>query len=157
MAEGFATWYSELTSRERLLLIVCAFVLSVGGIYRLAWMPLQADRELQSARIVRLDRALAAVQTLPKGGALAQSPTTGSISAILGETAGKQGFVLKKVEVQPDGSATVSLDAVPFDQLILWLDGLNRTHGITIGDVSIGKTEAPGRVTVAVALKGSGE
>lgn len=156
MTKGLATWYSERTSRERLLLLVCAIILSVGAIYRLAWMPLQAEQELQSARLSRLDRALVAVRGLPRGGVVIRSHTTGSISEILGESASKQGFSLTTVEVQPDGSATVSLEAAPFDQLVLWLDALSQTHGITIVDATIGKTDAPGVVTVAVSFKGSG-
>jgi general secretion pathway protein M len=66
-------------------------------------------------------------------------------------TAGLKPF-MSKLESTSDKGARVTLDAVSFDQMLLWLNTLQTQYGITVSSANLDRDDKPGAVNVRMTL-----
>ena len=160
-------WFDGLEPRERQLLIAGASLLLIMLLYLLVWEPLvnktqalqqsnQSNQELiswmeQSAEeVAQLQAKINA--SGPSGKAKGQS-----LLGTIDRTA-KQGKLGKAVKrVQPDGKtkARVWLENASFNDMVKWLEGLQRKQGIRIVTTVIEKQDEAGLVNARLVLQGS--
>ena len=61
-------------------------------------------------------------------------------------------MILKRVEEERQHTVRVWIEQVAFDQLIVWLDSLQRKYAITTASLVVERLDQPGRVNVRLIL-----
>jgi len=155
--------FENLSSSERVLVIVASIVLLSGLIYGLGWRPLQVSIAEQSKRLERnvktvewmqrsaleLRRLNAQTATQVSRGGVHQS-----ILALVDQTARKAGLggTIKRVEPAGNGKVRIRMETVAFDDMITWLEGLLGSSAITIESIAIDRSEQSGLVDAHLTL-----
>ena len=147
-------WTAQRSGREKVLLGAgLALALLWLGITAV-WQPLRLHRANLEVKIARLDRGLAALQdpgfNLPD----ANTPTADSrpVPVVITDTAAVFQLVIRRLEAEGIG-ARVVLEEATFQQVILWLEALERDHGLRVRDLEMTRRPAPGIVGVTLALE----
>ena len=147
-------WLAQRTPRERMLLCV-ALVCAVAWLGVVAlWQPLRQHRADLQDRIARYDSGLAALEN-PAFSApdpLAAPRDSRPVPVILTDSAAVFQVVIRRLEAEPAG-ARVVLEEAPFEQVILWLEALERDHGLRVSTLEMTRRPAPGVVTTTLALE----
>ena len=147
-------WLAERTGRERLLLgIALAFTLAWLGVVAV-WQPLRQHRADLENRIARYDSGLAALENPAFATPDPENTTNDSrpVPIILTESAAVFKLVIRRLEAEGTG-ARVVLEEASFEQVILWLDALERDHGLRVSQIEMTRKPAPGVVSTTLALE----
>ena len=155
-------WWQTLSARERGLLSLGAGAVLATLIFLTVLEPLQAKRARLAAQVAGETQTMHKIRALAgealrlraqpsQGGAL---PPGQSLLAVLNDTAQADGIQNTFARVVPNGEAeaSVTFDAVGFDQLVRWLITLREQFGIEATRLVIDKVEAPGRVNASLTL-----
>lgn len=147
-------WIAQRTDRERVLLGVgFLFALLWFGI-AVVWQPLRLHRAHLEATIARYDGGLAALQNPAFSVADPQAPAADNrpVPVIVTDTAAVFQLVIRRLEPEDTG-ARVVLEEATFEQVILWLEALERDHGLRVRDLEMARRPAPGIVSVSLGLE----
>jgi len=81
-----------------------------------------------------------------------------SLLALVDQTARQAGLhnALKRVEPDKESSVRVWFEGVAFDDMVRWLNNLNRSDGVGVDVVNVEKQPQSGIVNARLVLKGSG-
>lgn len=149
--EQMLGWYNSLIFREKLL-VLCALILTVTmSFYFFLWAPLnQALEENQKALVNEQalvswleEKTLRAKLLQDKG---ASETPSGTLTQIVNQTT--RGTAIAISRMQPQGEELqVLIDSVPFNDLIEWLNTLER-RGVVISQSDIIGTNTSGIVQV---------
>lgn len=160
MAKGLAApmirFWALRSRREQALILGAGLMLLIWGGYALIWHPMRMQAMALEARIARLDRLTAELNGLP-----AQMPAVGSDAAAMDDrplaiiattTAEEAALVLGRL--QPEGTALrIESPAADFASLLLWLESLQRDHGLQITALSLERLVAPGQVSAGLTVE----
>lgn len=147
-------WVMLRTPRERLLLgVALAFAVTWLGIAAI-WQPLRHYRANLEVTITRYESGLVALQNPLFSTQGPQTPTADSppVPVILTDTADIFQLVIRRLEAEGTG-ARVVLEEATFEQVIFWLEALERDHGLRVSDLEMTRRPAPGIVSVNLALE----
>lgn len=162
-------WFESLDTREKRILIIGAVVLILALMYLLAWEPfikksatLEKSNKENEALLLWMERSAEEAKLLQAK--LKASGPTGStkgqsLLGIIDKTA-KSGNLGKAVKrVQPDGEskALVWLENATFNDMIKWLESLQRQQGVHIVTSVVEKQEEAGLVNARLVLEGAAE
>lgn len=143
--------FANRTPREKLLFAAMAGFLLVWLAVSHIWLPLQTHRHDIAARIPRIERALAQVQTGPETLAV-QTVDPRPIPAIITEAAAT--FDLKISRLQPqNGQVQLTLEDAPFETVLLWVEALQRDDALRLADLTMTRRPAPGVVGTTLTLE----
>lgn len=154
-------WWRGLQERERRLLMVAAGVLIALGWWTLLLRPLAAAGERTRAALVTLQQANADAATQVDAILVARNLTAPrpvrSLFALVDGTARTAGLMTAQTRIEPLGEdrVRVTMDAVDFNQLAAWLEGLDRDEGVDIDEWSVDRALAPGVVNASMTLRAS--
>lgn len=157
-------WWEGLSRRERLLTAGGAMFTLTLLLYALAWQPFQASRHRlrqsvaeQRIELTAMRQMAGEIKRLSESGVTTTaSPVDGrSLLTLVDQTARAAGLgdALKRVAPQGENRLSVQFDAVEFDQLVPWLDKLERDYRITIVNLSVDRVAA-GRVNARLTVQG---
>jgi general secretion pathway protein M len=145
-------FWTARTRRERLLLACLALVTLIYFLFVAVWQPLQRHRATLTDDIARYARAAVALSAIPAGsvafpGLTADTP----LPSIITDTAAA--FQLTIRRLQPtEGTADITLEDAPFDAVLLWLDALERDHGLRIISLTMTRRPEPGLVAATLII-----
>lgn len=152
MLGAFSQWINERTERERILLLVGLFLAIVWVLYAGLWRPLQTREMILMAQIERHSSAIMMLESAPVPQAATAATDARPVPVIITDTAADFSLTIRRLE--PDGEgARVVLDEVGFDNAILWLDQLDRNHGLRVRSIEMARRPAPGVVTATLTLQ----
>lgn len=156
-------WWHNLQQREQRVLLAGGAALVVLMLYTLVWDPYQQEmrRLHETVAAKRLDlasmqQAAAEIETLRRSGAGGSLPSGQSIMGIIDSSA-KQfsvGAGIKRIQPEGERSVKVWAEQVSFDDLIHWLDDVQKKYGIAIHTISVERQEVNGLVNVRMELRG---
>ena len=148
------THWMQLRPRERLSLALAAMVLIITMVYLMLWEPVFNESELLKRSIHEQQqlnswlevKAVEAKALIGSRGPVASRAKGASLLGVIDSTAkrSKLGAAMKRVE--PDGGTRVRvwMEGAAFDDLVSWLDSLQRQHGVDISSAVIDKDEQRG-------------
>ncbi len=154
---------NNLNTSEKGILLVATIALSLGLLYGLAWRPLdrsaqnllqQVERNETNIQWMRqaAERVAAFRSTVPgkaTGGArsslLARVDTTARGAGL--------GRHIKRVEPVGKDKVRIRMEAVPFDDLMVWLEGLVGSNTLFIESLAIDRNDLPGIVDTHLTLR----
>ena len=156
-------WFQGLERREQIVVsaggAVALIILLWGGI----WAPidkLQADAQ---ADVQRWERALLDLRIIgasgvqsPAGGTGSPVPSNESAVVIVDRTLRDLDLNSSVRDRQPTPNGIrVNFEAVPFDQLAVWLGEMSTTYAMEVqsGNLSIASVGGPGRINAVLTLE----
>lgn len=159
-------WFMQLAPRERRMVMAGAALLIIFLVYLLVWDPLIKHRqELQ--RTVKEQKALVAWMQqasqeaeqlrAAKGGPVGKVPAGQSLLAVVDQSAKNSGLGTAMKRVEPEGQDTtrVWFEQAKFDELMAWLDSIQRDFGIAVSSIVLERQEQPGLINARVTLQGA--
>lgn len=166
MKEQLLAYWNSLDSRERRMLTVGAVAVVLTVAYLAVIEPLMQYRSSLESTVERKRETVAWMQGAVRE--LGNNPTvqpagnvdTGSLLTLVDTSARNAllGNAMKRVQQDGEQAVRVRFEAASFDDLLLWLGGLQQQYGVGIEDFSLERAEAPGRVDASITLvRGDGE
>lgn len=150
MFATLTTRWAGFSERERLLLSVGSVVLLAAALYFGLYQPLQDSRAANTARLLRYERTLSALATMPMTAQVVADPRP--IANIVTESAATQGLTILRLDTPKPQLATVTLQDTPFETLLLWIDALNRDGGVNVASATIRRVDDAGTVSADMVL-----
>ena len=160
-------WFDNLESREQVFVASGAFVVIIGLIYALLWMPLDKSHDRVQQSVADWERSLAELgplRSLAASGGGEQTPR-GQVDSgqapiiIVDQTLRSRGLERYRRRSQPTTSngIRVELESVPFNELVLWLGDLGQQYGLQVqaGSLTAIQQAGPGRVNASLTLERS--
>ena len=159
-------WFREMTSRFEALEVreqvalsaLAAFLLAVI-FYLAVWSPANtylADSQLDHDRDYKLLSYLKSTESEARAaasGSGTRKVTGRSLLTTVSRTAQSAGIKPSRMQPEGDDSVSVWFDAVPFNQLMLWLERLEAQQGVIVRQVSMDRRDQPGQVSARLVLR----
>jgi general secretion pathway protein M len=154
-------WWIKLNMRERRTVVAGVAVLAVLLLFLFVWEPLLSARTRLTASVERLrsdhswmQQAAKQAKQLRGSGAVVRQ-NFGSLLGVINSTARPvlKDAVLKRVEEDRNNGVRVWIEAVAFDDLVLWLGDLQRRYGIVASSISAERFGKAGRVNARLILQ----
>lgn len=148
-----ASWWSGRSARERVLLLGMATALGLYLVVVGIAQPLLAARAETRAAIGRYDAGLAQLAALPETGTAPAAPALDRpVTAIVTETAPDFDLAIRQIE--PEGSgARLAIEDAGFAEIILWIESLEREHGLRLIAIEMDRRPEPGIVSARLTLE----
>lgn len=159
-------WFMQLAPRERRIVLVGAALLIIVLIYLLAWEPFVKHRQQlrqtvkeQQALVEWMQQAGREAEQLRavKGGATGRLPEGQSLLAVVDQAAKNSGLgtAMKRVEPEGQDTARVWFEQAKFDEVMAWLEGMQRNFGVGVVSIVLERQDQPGLINARVTLQGT--
>ncbi len=154
-------YLNSLESRERNLIIVAAILLALVIPYQFAWKPFSESLDNMNARVSSQRSQLATmqyqaleIQKLRGAGTIVAQPGKQFLNNLINTAAKKNGLAnTLNIKSDSENSLRVSMDNVPFDNVMNWLDQLISGSGIIVSKLTVDRLPTVGRVNVIVYME----
>jgi general secretion pathway protein M len=162
--EALITWHQSLPQRDRILVNTMSVVIAITLLYLIIWEPIDQGLEQQQQQyksqqsIVNwMSQAAAEVKALKRSGAKTVTSSNQPVSLIIEQSAKISGLKnnLGKLESSGNEGARVKLDTASFNQMLIWLNTLEKQHGIIVTSANIERAEKPGTVNARFSFSRS--
>lgn len=160
--DNIQNWYLGLQQRERQLVLAASTVIIITLLYLIIWEPihngLEKQKQKHQSHITNLEwmqTAASEVRVLKSSGASNRNKNNSQPVSLLVETSAANAGLkpyLSKLESTSDKGARVTIDAAPFNQMLLWLSTLQTQYGITVSSANLDRDEKPGAVNARMTL-----
>jgi general secretion pathway protein M len=155
-------YWANLQPRERHTLLGGGIVLALVLIYALVVDPfqqalagLQQSVASQEETLAWMRQASAEIKRLRAAAPGARSVSGQSLMSLIDASARSTGLSGAIKQIRPEGQGVkVRLEEVAFDDMLRWLDQLQRNHGVGLGSLVMERLAQPGRVNASVTLEG---
>ena len=140
-------YYGGLAARDQKVLQLLAVVVSIVLIYAMIWLPSQRYFEDAHRDMLDSQAVLQFVQSNVKNAKMMSENSAGRgqslaadefVSTVSG-SASRQSLEVKRLEPSGDRKLRVWLEGASFNSLVLWLQDLNKKHGIGVAEISVDK------------------
>ncbi|MEO7558207.1 MAG: type II secretion system protein M [Gammaproteobacteria bacterium] len=159
-------WFMQLAAHERRLVIAGAALLVIFLLYLLAWEPLIKHRQElrqtvkeQQALVEWMRQAAREAEQLraAHSGGAGKLPAGQSLLAVVDQSAKSSGLGTAMKRVEPEGQdiARVWFEQAKFDELVLWLEGMQRNFGVGVVSIVLERQDQPGLINARVTLQGA--
>jgi general secretion pathway protein M len=158
------SYLKQLSPRERYLVILTACIVFSTLFYFALWQPMHKGiaqkrdhLKLQKTQLHSMQEQAQELRNAQRSSGKTPQRITNSSSllSVIDRTAKQDQIKSTLQKAQPDGDNGVRLWMVniTFDQLIRWLDKLEREYGIYVSDIAIERDEVSGRVDSRILLR----
>ncbi len=158
------TWFDALEEREKILVLTAVVLIVCVTFWFGVWKPLDSGQKSAAARVDVWKISLAELRPLKgqiQASASGQSIQAGqdqSLVVIIDSTLRQRGLYdsLQRSQPTPAGNGIrIEFESAAFDDLMLWLDDVNRQYGLLVqsGSFSLAAGENPGRVNSTLTLE----
>ncbi len=163
---SFLKWFYSLAPRERVMVVAGAVAVTFTVFYYGFWQPLNASLETARARVVSEADQTRWLLGLREEARLLQASSRAdtlrgrneSLLSIVDATSRTNGLGEAVRRIQPDSNdeATVTLNSANFNQLLYWLQVLQRDYGVSASALVITREDEPGLVQARLTLERGG-
>lgn len=155
-------WYHSLQQRERVMVLATAVVVVITIFYIAIWEPLHkgldsAEQEYQSnlSNLQWMQQAAAEVRALKPSSSRVRNTASNQPVTLIVEQAANNSAIknnISKLESASNDGARVVLNAASFDQMLVWLNTLEQSHGIPVASANIERSDKPGTVNARLSF-----
>jgi len=153
--------WQELSIRERRMVAVMSFFVAISLFYFAFWSPLHKSIEknrssltMKTTQLKNMQQyALEARQLRFSAGGAKRVANRDSLLVIIERTAKQKKLILRQIKPDSDNGVRLTLEDVPFDQMLNWLDLLEKQHGIRVSDISVERQKKTGQVNSRILLQ----
>jgi len=152
-------WWQSLVDTERKVVAALVVLVVLVLFQSMIWAPLHEGRKNamnsveKQAELLQWMRQRAALASMLKPQGVA-APKAGahSMSRHINAMAKQAKIDVNRFETARDGSVQIWLDKVEFSALLLWLEALQKSHGIQVESIVVGETGQSGLISVRATL-----
>jgi len=153
-------YFNNLEQREKSLVIIAALVLAILIPYQFMWKPFVTSYDDTSIRLqaqkkqfFKMQQQAQHIRQLRGAGSLQVQSGRQFLSNAI-NTAARQNGLASALNIKSDSlnNLRVSLDNVPFDNVMNWLDQLITRNGVIVNKLNVDRQPTVGRVNVSVYL-----
>lgn len=154
------TWWTSLTTRERILIMIAAaLIFGLGGYQFVAKPVLEGEARAISAYRsiladkVRFDENLNAVRSADEKQAAPVAGTTSvSLELIISQSSAARGLDILRLQPAQSGGRVAFFDAADPGTLMLWLADLEQRNGLSVVRLNVTKRSEDERLRGSVEL-----
>jgi len=154
-------YLNGLESRERNLVIVAVTMLALVIPYQFIWKPFSENLDDTNVRVKSQRNQLAIMQqqaseikNLRGTGTVIVQPARQFLNNLINTTAKRNGLAnTLNIKTDSENNLRVSMDNVPFDNVMNWLGQLISKSGIIVSKLTIDRQPTVGRINVSVYLE----
>ncbi len=154
-------YFKNLESRERSLVIITGLLLILVIPYQFIWKPFTESVtnttirvDAQKRQFIKMQQQAKKIQALRGSSTIVSQPGRQFLNNAINTAARKNGLAnALKIKSDSNNNLRVSLDNVPFDNVMNWLDQLISRNGVIVSKVNIDRQPMAGRVNVSVYLE----
>ncbi len=143
-------WWQSLQPREQQLVRWAGGVVGISLLYFSVWQPVHEYRESRQMEAAAAQQQLQWLQQklpLIQGNSSAAARGSQSLNDIVARTAPQYKINVSRMQPQND-QLQLSIDDVPFEQLLRFLNQLQTEQGVQLVQLDIANTEVAGTVRV---------
>lgn len=146
---------SQLSPRERNLILLALLVAVIGGGYRFVWLPTEAGRQSARQEIAAYRQLTAAIDAFDRGAQPVAAPAAVSdVPMATRVTASAQEAAMPIRRLEPEGARLrVTLEEVAFVDVIDWLARLEADYDMRLAAVELDRRPLPGIVSARITLE----
>ena len=156
----FQTKISSLKPRERWLVICTLFLISAAAVFGILFYPLSKAVSNRNARITQKQqdivwlRSMAGQLSALGNVQLTNASKSESLVKLVSDSIAGNKLASALTGQVPNGQQSVKaqLENANFNDLLIWLDQLQKSQGIKVLDASITETEEAGQVNASITL-----
>lgn len=150
-----------LETRERSLVIIAGLLILIIVPYQFMWKPFSESLvnseiriESQKKQFIKMQYQSQKIIQLRGAGNIVSQPGKQFLNNQI-QTAAKRHGLTNNLKIKSDAqdSIRVSLDNVPFDNVMNWLDQLVSGSGVIVSKLTVDRQPSLGRVNVSVYLE----
>ena len=157
----FNLWYSSLPKRDQHLLIATTLFLIVTLFYVMLWEPMHHGRDLQQQKLKSQQDIHSWMQSASKEVATLKRSSSRKVASkqaltlILENSARVSGLkkYINKIESSGKTGARVKIESASFDQLLVWLNTLEKQHGVSITTANIERNIEAGTISARLSFE----
>jgi len=162
--ETLILWHQSLPQRDRILVNTASVFIAITLFYLIIWDPIyqgleqqQQQYKSQQSIVSWMREAAAEVKTLKRSGAKTVTSSNQPVSLLIEQSAKISGLKdsIGKLESSGKEGARVKLDTASFNQMLIWINTLEKQHGISITSANIVRGEKPGTVNAKLSFSRS--
>ena len=145
-------FWAERTGRERVLLTCLGLICLCYVLVAVIWQPLHRYRAVLLADIARYEQTEAILAYSAATGAAYVPPVSDMpLPALITEVAADYALTIRRL--QPTANAVeVTLEDASFDEVMIWLDALERDGGLRVVTLALTRRPEPGLVATALTV-----
>lgn len=155
-------WWLNLALREKQIVAAGSIVIILFLLYEIIWSPLVSLNDNLRTRIQHNRTTLSAMQNadqliqhIQKTSKEKHQQPNGSLLGTLQTELNKSEFASHVLQLRQAENESVQfgLHNINFDQFLIFLTALWKTHNIIVSQITVTPTGAPGEVTVDIVMK----
>jgi type II secretory pathway component PulM len=154
-------WFLQLNQREQTSLLALGLALALYMIYMFVWSPLDSMRDsLQvqnqgvAGSLQRVDAMVSEILQLRDSGT--QTSSRRNLTSLINQTTSRLQLQVTRLQPNSRGEIQVRLENAAFDDVLLWLHGMEYSEGLLVREVSITQAGPAGRVNATVRIAQAG-
>ncbi len=152
-------YYQSLERRDQLALKGLSAFLALLLVYFALWQPINnfrdeglSDRDTQLSLLSYMRQTEAEARAASQSGGNRQLSGQSLLTQV-SSTAQRYGIKANRLQPEGDSAVSVWFDNVAFNDLIRWLQHLERSQGIVVRQLSVDRQEKSGRVNARIVLR----
>ncbi len=156
-------WFLALQTQERINVTAGAAALAIMLFYVAVWDPIhssvaQLEKNVakQAPLLQWMQQAAEDVKNLKGTKSQLKSKAGQSLLSLVDSTAksSRLGNVLKRVKPDGEKKVRVWLESASFDDMVIWMEKLNKSYGIEVLTLAIDRKDTPGRIDARITFVG---
>lgn len=159
--DAIKEYFNNLESREKNLVITAAVLIGLLIPYQFMWKPFSESLEnsqirvdAQRKQLVIMQQQAQEIKSMRGAGGIVAQPGRQFLNNLINTEARKNGLSNSlKTKAESNNKVRVSMDNVPFDNVMKWLDQLVSRNGIIVTKLTVDRQPSVGRVNVSVYLE----
>ncbi len=159
--DAIKEYFNNLESREKNLVIIAGVLIGLLIPYQFMWKPFsesledsQIRVEAQRKQLVTMQQQAQQIKGLRGSASFTSQPGRQFLNNLINTEARKNGLANSlKTKAESNNKVRVSMDNVPFDNVMKWLDQLVSRHGVIVTKLTADRQPSVGRVNVTVYLE----
>lgn len=156
-------WFTSLPQKEQRMVSGTGILILATLFYLAVWEPVHAGlqteqqkKQSQTEILLWMQQAASEVKTLSASGTSStirdkNKPTTLVLEQAIDNSGLKA--ALSKLESSGNNGARVTLNAAPFNQILVWLNTLATYNGIQVVSANIERNDTPGQVNARLTFE----
>jgi len=154
-------WFSGLTQREQLSLLIMGLAVALYLVYAILVSPLGTARDDMARQnqgvtesLQRVDVMVSQIMQLRDSGA--GSSRQRNLTTLINRSTATLNLQVQRLQPNSRGEVQVRLEAAAFDDLLSWLHQMEYRESLLVKEVSITQGGSTGRVNATVRLAQAG-
>jgi len=154
-------YFNTLDARERNLIIAMLVLLGLFIPYQFIWKPFSENLDntkvrvqSQKKQLITMQQQASEIKSLRGTSNITTQPGRQFLNNLINTTARRNGLSSAlKTKADSSNNVRVSMDNVPFDNVMRWLDQLVTGSGVIVTKLTVDRQPTVGRVNVSVYLE----